>query len=46
MGVPGDPDEGRVNRNDPFNNANDYLDIQPGDNWQGRFIHVPKDIAA
>ncbi len=25
----------RVKRNDPFNNANDYLDIKPGDDMQG-----------
>jgi hypothetical protein len=36
---------GPVDATDPFNNANDYLDIQPGDNWQGEFIRVPKDIA-
>jgi hypothetical protein len=38
-------DEGSVDQSDPFNGANDYLDIQPGDDWQGRFIRVPKDIA-
>ena len=38
-------DEGPVNPQDPFNGANDYLDIQPGDDWQGRFIRVPKRIA-
>ncbi len=38
-------DEGPINPNDPFNGANDYLDIQPGDVWQGRFIRVPKKIA-
>ncbi len=38
-------DEGRVDPRDPFNDANDYLDIQPGDDWQGRFIPVPKEIA-
>ncbi len=37
--------DGRVKRNNPFNNANDYLDIQPGDDWQGQFIRVPKRIA-
>jgi hypothetical protein len=31
--------------NDPFNDANDYLEIAPGDNWQGRFIPVPDSIA-
>lgn len=36
---------GPVNPSDPFNGANDYLDIQPGDDWQGRFIPVPKAIA-
>ena len=30
---------------DPFNGANDYGDIEVGDNWKGRFIRVPKDIA-
>ncbi len=30
---------------DPFNGANDYLDLQPGDDFQGRFIPVPKAIA-
>lgn len=29
----------------PFNNANDYLDIRPGDDWQGQFIPVPDEIA-
>lgn len=38
-------DAGPVNPNDPFNDANDYLDIQPGDDWQGKFIRVPKEIA-
>jgi hypothetical protein len=38
-------DEGRVDRSDPFNGANDYGDIQSGDDWQGRFIRVPRDIA-
>jgi hypothetical protein len=38
-------DEGRVDPTDPFNDANDYLDIEPGDSWQGRFIRVPWDIA-
>jgi len=37
----GDP----VDPADPFNGANDYLDIQPGDDWQGEFIRVPKEIA-
>jgi Bacterial protein of unknown function (DUF839) len=37
--------EGRVDPDDPFNEANDYLDIQEGDRWEGRFIKVPEDIA-
>ena len=37
-GVPVDPA-------DPFNGANDYLDLAPGDDFSGRFIPVPKDIA-
>jgi hypothetical protein len=28
-----------------FNGANDYLDITPGESWQGRFIEVPRDVA-
>jgi len=38
-------DEGPINPNDPFNGANDYGDIQGGDEWQGRFIQVPPNIA-
>ncbi len=38
-------DDGAVDASDPFNGANDYLDIQPGDDWQGKFIRVPKEIA-
>ena len=38
-------DDGPVGSTDPFNDANDYLDLQPGDDWQGEFIRVPKDIA-
>ena len=38
-------DDGKVKKKDPFNGANDYLDLQPGDDWQGRFIKVPKKIA-
>ncbi len=38
-------DDGAVDAFDPFNGANDYLDIQPGDDWQGKFIRVPKEIA-
>lgn len=37
--------DGPVDSADPFNGANDYLDIQPGDDWQGEFIRVPKEIA-
>jgi hypothetical protein len=38
-------DEGKVDKADAFNGANDYLDLQPGDNWKGEFIRVPKKIA-
>jgi hypothetical protein len=38
-------DEGPVDPRDPFNDANDYFDIQPGEDWQGRFIRVPRKIA-
>jgi len=38
-------DDGPVDQTDPFNGANDYLDIQPGDDFQGKFIRVPKQIA-
>jgi hypothetical protein len=38
-------EDGQVKMNDPFNGANDYLDIQPGDDWQGEFIRVPEKIA-
>lgn len=37
--------DGAVDTADPFNEANDYLDIQPGDNWRGEFIRVPKEVA-
>jgi hypothetical protein len=30
---------------DPFNDANDYLEIGVNQTWRGRFIHVPTDIA-
>ena len=30
---------------DSFNGANDYLDLQPGDDMTGEFIRVPDDIA-
>ena len=36
---------GPVDPADPFNNANDYLDLAPGETWQGRFIEVPREIA-
>ena len=38
-------DEGAVDPADPFNDANDYLEINPGDSWSGEFIHVPDAIA-
>lgn len=38
-------DAGPVDPSDPFNDANDYLDIQPGDDWMGEFIVVPDDVA-
>ena len=38
-------DEGPIDATDPFNGANDYLDLQPGESWQGQFIRVPKEIA-
>jgi hypothetical protein len=31
---------------DAFNGANDYHDVQPGDDLTGRFIPVPDDVAA
>jgi hypothetical protein len=34
-----------VNQTDPFNGANDYLDLAPGDEFSGKFIRVPKQIA-
>jgi hypothetical protein len=36
---------GPVDAANPFNGANDYGDIRVGDNWQGEFIRVPKEIA-
>jgi hypothetical protein len=36
---------GPVDPFDPFNGANDFLDIAIGQTWSGRFIHVPTDIA-
>jgi hypothetical protein len=38
-------DEGPVDATDPFYEANDYLGLRPGDDWQGEFIPVPKKIA-
>ena len=34
-----------IDPTDPLNNANDYLDMVPGDNWSGEFIRVPEDVA-
>ena len=36
---------GAVAAGDPFNNANDYLEINAGDDWAGEFILVPPGIA-
>lgn len=30
---------------DPFNGANDYLDLTVGEEFEGRFIRVPREIA-
>lgn len=38
-------DDGSVDPFDPFNDANDFLEINVGDDWSGRFIHVPTDVA-
>jgi hypothetical protein len=38
-------DEGPIDPTDPFNGANDYGDIEDGDDWRGHFIRVPKKIA-
>jgi hypothetical protein len=38
-------DAGPVDAADPQNDANDYLEISPGDTWTGEFIHVPDAIA-
>ncbi len=35
----------KVKQNDPFNEANDYLDLGVDDEMRGRFIRVPKEIA-
>ncbi len=37
--------DGPVDPTDPFNEANDYIDLSPGEEFQGQFIRVPKDIA-
>lgn len=37
--------DGPVNPTNPFNGANDYLDLQPGEVFSGEFIRVPRDIA-
>jgi hypothetical protein len=37
---------GSVNAADPFNDANDYLDLAVGDEFAGEFIPVPDDVAA
>ena len=34
-----------VNPANPFNGANDYGDVQPGDDFAGEFIPVPENIA-
>ena len=39
-------DAGAVNAADPQNNANDFLEIEPGDTWTGEFIHVTDDDIA
>ncbi len=36
---------GAVDANDAFNGANDYLDLRPGDDFQGEFIRVPDAVA-
>ena len=38
-------ESGAIDETDPFNGANDYGDIALGDDWTGRFIPVPGDIA-
>jgi len=37
--------DGPVDPADPFNDANDYLDIEDGDTFTGEFIEVPSDVA-
>ena len=41
--VTGTPDP--VDPDDPFNNANDFFEIAPGQTWTGEFIMVPGDVA-
>jgi hypothetical protein len=36
---------GPVDPADPQNDANDFFEMVPGDNWKGEFIEVPSDIA-
>jgi hypothetical protein len=43
--VTGTGSPGPFNKTDPFNNANDYLEIQAGDTWKGEFIPVPASVA-
>jgi len=38
-------DGAHVAPGDPFNNANDYLDLTAGHTFSGKFIKVPDDIA-
>ncbi len=37
--------DGPVDAGDAFNGANDYLDLRPGDEFQGEFIPVPDAVA-
>ncbi len=41
-GVDGEP---LADPADPFNGANDYLDLDVGESFQGEFIPVPSDVA-
>ena len=38
-------DDGPVVATDPFNDANDYLEFEPGDTWSGEFIPVDPNVA-
>jgi hypothetical protein len=38
-------DDGPIDAEDPFNEANDYGDITDGDDWEGEFIPVPQRVA-